>query len=73
MLIQNMSTRTCYLMQLSETMEFSERILYVRSNFKNFGTQPHFDDSRLECWFGDGAKFLLTLPSNCFGSFDLVL
>ena len=38
-----------------------------------FGTQPHFDDPRVEWWFGDASKSLLMLPEEYFGSFDLVL
>ena len=37
------------------------------------GTQPHFDDERVEWWFGDAGKSLLQLPKDYYGSFDLVL
>ncbi|OEU23481.1 S-adenosyl-L-methionine-dependent methyltransferase, partial [Fragilariopsis cylindrus CCMP1102] len=45
----------------------------VRNSFRYFNTQPHFDDNRVEWWFGDGAKSLLMLPKSYFGSFDLVV
>ena len=45
----------------------------VRKSFQHFYTQPHFDDERVEWWFGDAAKSLLVLPREYFGSFDLVL
>lgn len=44
----------------------------VRSSFLNFGTQPHFDDTRLQWWFGDGSKSILMLPEEYYGSFDVV-
>jgi hypothetical protein len=45
----------------------------TRKSFKHFRTQPHFDDDRVEWWFGDATKSLLLLPRDYFGSFDLVL
>jgi Spermine/spermidine synthase domain len=45
----------------------------TRKSFKHFKTQPHFDDKRVEWWFGDATKSLLLLPEDYFGSFDLVL
>lgn len=45
----------------------------VRKSFQYFHTQPHFDDPRVEWWFGDATKSLLLLPENYWGSFDLVL
>jgi len=45
----------------------------VRNSFKYFHTQPHFDDKRVEWWFGDAVKSLKLLPKEYFGSFDLVL
>lgn len=44
----------------------------VRSSFKYFGTQPHFDDERLQWWFGDGSKSILMLPEEYYGTFDVV-
>jgi len=45
----------------------------VRSSFKHVGTQPHFDDNRVEWWFGDASKSLLMIPKEYYSSFDLVL
>ncbi|GKY96146.1 hypothetical protein MPSEU_000574600 [Mayamaea pseudoterrestris] len=45
----------------------------TRSSFKYFGTQPHWDNPKVEWWFGDATKSLLTLPKEYFGSFDMVL
>jgi spermidine synthase/S-adenosylmethionine/arginine decarboxylase-like enzyme len=45
----------------------------TRKTFKFFRTQPHFDDDRVEWWFGDATKSLLLLPKEYWGSFDLVL
>ncbi|KAL3925821.1 MAG: hypothetical protein SGILL_000137 [Bacillariaceae sp.] len=45
----------------------------TRKCFKYFNTRPHFDDERVEWWFGDATKSLLLLPEDYWGSFDLVL
>ena len=45
----------------------------VRKSFQYFHTQPHFDDPRVEWWFGDATKSLLLLPTEYWNSFDLVL
>ena len=45
----------------------------VRKSFKYFRTSPHFEDERVEWWFGDATKSLLLLPEDYWGSFDLVL
>eukprot|EP00797_Seminavis_robusta_P035388 Sro875_g214440.1 Polyamine aminopropyltransferase (834) ;mRNA; r:37576-40077 len=45
----------------------------TRYSFKHFGTQPHFDNPRVEWWFGDASKSLTMLPRSYFGSFDLVI
>ncbi len=45
----------------------------VRKSFKYFHTQPHFNDERVEWWFGDATKSLLLLPEDYWSSFDLVL
>eukprot|EP00934_Nitzschia_sp_Nitz4_P005658 Nitzschia sp. Nitz4//scaffold164_size50480//28561//32565//NITZ4_007005-RA/size50480-augustus-gene-0.47-mRNA-1//1//CDS//3329538083//5648//frame0 len=47
--------------------------LVVRKSFKYFHTQPHFDDPRVEWWFGDATKSLLLLWEEYWQSFDLVL
>ena len=45
----------------------------ARSTFKHAGVQPHFDDVRVEWWFGDASKSMMLLPSSYFGSFDVVI
>jgi spermidine synthase/S-adenosylmethionine/arginine decarboxylase-like enzyme len=45
----------------------------TRKSFKYFHTQPHFDDDRVQWWFGDAIKSLLLLPKEYWGSFDLLL
>lgn len=45
----------------------------TRKCFKHFKTSPHFDDPRVEWWFGDATKSMLLLPEEYWGSFDLVL
>lgn len=45
----------------------------TRKCFKHFKSSPHFDDQRVEWWFGDATKSLLLLPEEYWGSFDLVL
>jgi len=45
----------------------------VRESFRNFRTKPHFDDPRVQWWFGDAAKSLNLLPREWFGTFDLVM
>ena len=45
----------------------------VRESLGRFKTQPHFDDPRVQWWFGDAAKSLTLLPRDWFGTFDLVM
>jgi spermidine synthase/S-adenosylmethionine/arginine decarboxylase-like enzyme len=45
----------------------------VRESMKQFRTSPHFDDERVQWWFGDATKSLLMLPKEYFGSFDMVM
>lgn len=58
-------------LELAVGLELDQKV--PRGCFKHHGTQPHFDDARVEWWFGDAAKSLLMLPKNYFASFDLVL
>jgi Spermine/spermidine synthase domain len=69
-------------MLLHEALKYGDLELVVgleldqvvpRNSFRYFGTQPHFDDPRVQWWFGDATKSLMMLPSEYFGSFDLVL
>eukprot|EP00984_Skeletonema_dohrnii_P010427 scaffold4055_cov129-Skeletonema_dohrnii-CCMP3373.AAC.3 len=52
-------------------LELDQKV--TRNSFEHFKTQPHFDDERVQWWFGDGAKSLTLLPREYFGTFDLVL
>jgi len=52
-------------------LELDQKV--VRESLKHFHTQPHFDDSRVQWWFGDAAKSLALLPREWFGTFDLVM
>jgi spermidine synthase len=45
----------------------------VRTVFNRFGTQPHFDNDKVEWYFGDAAAALRALPREYYGTFDLVV
>eukprot|EP00547_Thalassionema_nitzschioides_P012345 CAMPEP_0194261054 /NCGR_PEP_ID=MMETSP0158-20130606/45824_1 /TAXON_ID=33649 /ORGANISM="Thalassionema nitzschioides, Strain L26-B" /LENGTH=1291 /DNA_ID=CAMNT_0039001161 /DNA_START=88 /DNA_END=3964 /DNA_ORIENTATION=- len=45
----------------------------TRLSFKHTGTQPHYDNDKVQWWYGDAAKSLLMLPKEYFGTFDMVL
>ena len=52
-------------------LELDQKV--VRESLKHFHTQPHFDDPRVQWWFGDASKSLALLPREWFGTFDLVM
>jgi len=52
-------------------LELDQKV--TRNSFEHFKTQPHFDNPKVQWWFGDGAKSLTLLPRDYFGTFDLVL
>lgn len=52
-------------------LELDQKV--VRESLKHFHTQPHFEDPRVQWWFGDAAKSLALLPREWFGTFDLVM
>jgi spermidine synthase len=52
-------------------LEVDQRV--TRHSFKQFGTQPHWDNDKVQWWYGDAAKSLMMLPKEYFGTFDLVL
>ena len=59
-------------LELVVGMELDQTV--VRSAFRHYGVQPHFDDERVQWWFGDASKSLAALPpQEYFASFDLVL
>lgn len=45
----------------------------VRQSLKHFYTQPHFDNPKVQWWFGDAATSLSLLPIEYYGTFDLVM
>ncbi|CAJ1932661.1 unnamed protein product [Cylindrotheca closterium] len=45
----------------------------TRKSFNYFKSQPHWDEQRVEWWYGDATKSLPLLPQGYWGSFDLVL
>lgn len=45
----------------------------TRKSFKYFKSQPHYDNDKVEWWYGDATKSLPLLPADYWGSFDLVL
>jgi len=47
--------------------------LVVRSTFAHMGTQPHFHNDKVQWWFGDAAVALNALPTEYYGTFDLVI
>lgn len=52
-------------------LELDQKV--VRESLKHFHTQPHFEDPRVQWWFGDAAKSLSLIPREWFGTFDLVM
>jgi hypothetical protein len=58
-------------LELAVGLELDQEV--TRGAFKYFGTQPHWDNEKVQWWFGDAAKSLLMLPVDYFGSFDMVL
>ena len=58
-------------LELAVGLELDQRV--VRGSFKHFGTQPHFENEKVEWWFGDATKSLMMLPKDYFGSFDMVV
>eukprot|EP00978_Attheya_sp_CCMP212_P011325 scaffold27962_cov52-Attheya_sp.AAC.3 len=57
--------------ELVAGLELDQKV--VRNSFKHFNTQPHFDDKRVQWWFGDATKSMTIVPQEWYGSFDLVL
>lgn len=52
-------------------LELDQKV--VRESLKHFHIQPHFDDPRVQWWFGDASKSLALIPREWFGTFDLVM
>ncbi len=58
-------------LELVVGLELDQRV--TRGAFKHFGTQPHYDNAKVQWWYGDASKSLLMLPKDYFASFDMVL
>jgi spermidine synthase len=58
-------------LELVVGLELDQQV--TRGSYKFFGSQPHWDDPRVEWWYGDATKSLMVLPKEYYGSFDLVL
>jgi hypothetical protein len=58
-------------LELAVGLELDQKV--TRGAFQYFGVQPHFDNEKVQWWFGDASKSLLMLPEDYFGSFDMVL
>jgi len=58
-------------LELALGLEIDQTV--TRKSFKHFGTQPHWDNDKVQWWYGDAAKSLLMLPKEYYGSFDMVL
>ncbi|KAL7556932.1 hypothetical protein ACA910_006175 [Epithemia clementina (nom. ined.)] len=58
-------------LELVVGLELDQQV--TRKSFHHFGVQPHFDNPAVQWWYGDAAKSLLMLPSEYFGTFDMVL
>ena len=58
-------------LELAVGLELDQQV--TRKAFQHYGVQPHFDDHRVQWWYGDAAKSLSMMPSEYFGTFDLVL
>jgi spermidine synthase len=58
-------------LELAVGLELDQKV--ARGAFKWFGAQPHWDNEKVQWWFGDASKSLLMLPEDYYGSFDVVL
>ena len=58
-------------LELAVGLELDQKV--SRGAFKHFGTSPHFDNEKVQWWFGDASKSILMLPEEYFGSFDMVV
>jgi spermidine synthase len=58
-------------LELAVGLELDQKV--TRGSFEYFGVQPHWDNEKVQWWFGDASKSLLMLPEDYFGSFDMVL
>jgi SAM-dependent methyltransferase len=58
-------------LELAVGLELDQQV--TRLAFKHFASRPHYDNPKVQWWYGDASKSLLMLPKEYFGSFDLVI
>jgi spermidine synthase len=58
-------------LELVVGLELDQQV--TRLAFKHFASRPHYDNPKVQWWYGDASKTLLMLPEEYFGSFDMVL
>ena len=59
-------------LELVVGLELDQKV--TRQSFKYFGTQPHFHrHKKVQWWFGDAAQSMKAIPTEYYGSFDLVV
>ncbi|GKY97905.1 hypothetical protein MPSEU_000748500 [Mayamaea pseudoterrestris] len=58
-------------LELALGLELDQKV--TRYNYKYMGSQPHYDNDKVQWWYGDATKSLLMLPESYFGSFDMVV
>eukprot|EP00980_Cylindrotheca_fusiformis_P018572 scaffold6155_cov108-Cylindrotheca_fusiformis.AAC.7 len=58
-------------LELAVGLELDQHV--TRLAFKHLASQPHYDNPKVQWWYGDASKSILMLPKEYFGSFDLVI
>jgi hypothetical protein len=58
-------------LELAVGLELDQQV--TRLAFKHFASRPHYDNPKVQWWYGDASKSLSMLPKDYFGSFDLVI
>jgi hypothetical protein len=58
-------------LELAVGLELDQQV--TRTAFKHFKSRPHFDNPKVQWWYGDASKSLLMLPKEYFGTFDIVV
>ena len=58
-------------LELVVVLDLDQRV--TRGAFKYFGAQPHWDNTKVQWWYGNITKTLQMLPDDFYDSFDLVV
>ena len=58
---------------IADAIDFQIDQKMARNSFKYFGSQPHWDNDRVQLLYDDAAKSLMMLPDDYFLFFDMVL